>query len=752
MSSSRRSRRRRDEEAETERSAERGIDEMADSVHARRHGEDESEDASARSSRTRSKSKSRRSKSRQRASSTSSRRSRRRDEAGAEDDREDAKIEDALVLENLELEDSRKKRYQDGTINNKPESRRIQPLQLGQLVQIMPMALLFLRDAFGAGAGDLFLESAEAEDDRRAQHMLVDLMDTLNIAGDLSMSQYREFFGEHTPQSIAGGVRLIMLKCEPPFVPRDVGEDLVAVLGSLDSCATGEDCARVIGPILDQLPRQHFMALAELCAFLRDTATDTAELACLIGPALFSYGSTNISEDHAAASAAAIMDLLIEECEAFFGRMCAVSSLTGLGERNYIVSPSHAMLSRKSARKQGLGILGDSSGSHGASRTRSVAAQASLTAARMQQLVAFYNWRDPAKAAGVPALFENHDFVSIAKGLYMRYPDGIPRQWRDELIEMQSRGIEGLEWFDPAPVTVGANGRAPPPAPPRIRSGDPNRDRVDQIIDEIIDTEHAYHGLLVETLAYGKYIRMISLGKQGVDAQSRLGLSTSDVDTVFGMRLQAIVDLSERFLANLEVIDLVRTEPLDDLGRPGLLVDAISSIIDDLHVYAPYVSMHRAGDRIVKRALARISRRPTAAKRLIGSTESSRFRGSFAEIWEKSSVSSARLCGQSLESALITPVQRVPRYMLLTAELARRLPATHPAYTRVQEVARSVADLAEQLNHAMRQHEKISALLGDEKLEPHGSSRRNLFRSGSSKELIKMVYPSESLERDRSSR
>ncbi|GBG28141.1 Rho guanine nucleotide exchange factor, putative [Hondaea fermentalgiana] len=601
--------------------------------------------------------------------------------------------------------------------SEREKSRQMQPLQLGQLVQIVPVALLFLRDAHGQGAGDLFLDADES--DRAVQHLLVDLMDCINMEGDLTMAQYRELFGEHEPATIASAVRVVMLECEPRFVPREVGEELVQSLTTLDNCVTGRDCARMLGPALDKLPRAHYMALAELCAFLRDTGSDAAELACLIGPALFSDGRASVAEDHAAAAAAAIMDLLIEECGAFFGRVCAVSSCRGLGDRQNV---SPVSMAQQNALSNALRTEG---------RTRSAAEEASLTAARMKQLVTFYNWRDPAKAARVPLLFENHEFLNIAHAIHLRYPEGLPRPWRAELMEMKARGIEGAEWFDPSPPKPGAGVLLPPPPPPRS----PGSSRVDQIVNEIIDTEHAYHEVLVETLAYGKHIRMIARGRHGVEAMQRLGLSAADVDTVFGMRLEDIVDLSERFLAGLEVIDLVRTPPRHELGRPGLMADAMSAIIDDLHVYAPYVSMHRAGDKIIKGALARVTRRATGAKRLqqgLVGGEATRFRGSFAEIWENMSTSSARLCGQSLESALIAPVQRVPRYKLLFDELAKRLPGSHPAYERVNELAQNVADVADQLNQAMRQHEKIAMILGDDIPVAKASPRRTLFRAGSS--------------------
>ena len=67
--------------------------------------------------------------------------------------------------------------------------------------------------------------------------------------------------------------------------------------------------------------------------------------------------------------------------------------------------------------------------------------------------------------------------------------------------------------------------------------------------------------------------------------------------------------------------------------------------------------------------------------------------------------------GQTLASLLAMPVQRVPRYALLLAELARHTPTTHGDAGPTREALRLTADAAGALNAAVAAHEEQMLLL-----------------------------------------
>jgi len=86
----------------------------------------------------------------------------------------------------------------------------------------------------------------------------------------------------------------------------------------------------------------------------------------------------------------------------------------------------------------------------------------------------------------------------------------------------------------------------------------------------------------------------------------------------------------------------------------------------------------------------------------------------FLKIWEDFSSRSKRLKGQSLQSVLIMPIQRVPRYKLLLIELDKRLNVDDPAKNDLKAALGLITTVCTQINQALRQHEKLEALVGKE--------------------------------------
>ncbi len=69
------------------------------------------------------------------------------------------------------------------------------------------------------------------------------------------------------------------------------------------------------------------------------------------------------------------------------------------------------------------------------------------------------------------------------------------------------------------------------------------------------------------------------------------------------------------------------------------------------------------------------------------------------------------LCSSDLMSLLILPVQRVPRYQLLFAELLRLTPPTHPERPSVEAALSKVQSIAAQINEAKRRAEQMTSVL-----------------------------------------
>jgi len=70
------------------------------------------------------------------------------------------------------------------------------------------------------------------------------------------------------------------------------------------------------------------------------------------------------------------------------------------------------------------------------------------------------------------------------------------------------------------------------------------------------------------------------------------------------------------------------------------------------------------------------------------------------------------LRGQTLESLLIMPVQRVPRYALLLREILARTPHDHVDYADTLQALADVTEVAGQINAAIARHQRQASLVG----------------------------------------
>ena len=81
----------------------------------------------------------------------------------------------------------------------------------------------------------------------------------------------------------------------------------------------------------------------------------------------------------------------------------------------------------------------------------------------------------------------------------------------------------------------------------------------------------------------------------------------------------------------------------------------------------------------------------------------------------------------ALESLLIMPVQRVPRYQLLLGTLVKKTPADHVDHRPLQVALAKMRGTAEFINDAIRAGQALSKLLHLQKLFP---SAANLTANG----------------------
>lgn len=153
-------------------------------------------------------------------------------------------------------------------------------------------------------------------------------------------------------------------------------------------------------------------------------------------------------------------------------------------------------------------------------------------------------------------------------------------------------------------------------------------------------------------------------------------LGDSDLALVFG-NIDKVLDVSQSVLNSMTS----RFEQRWDADK-SLIGDVWLQHIDSLNVYKAHSVSYIAAMQVIKRL----------------QQENSRFR------------EFCRARPGQLESSLIAPVQRVPRYLMLMRELLAKTPRAHPDYANVAEVVSRIEKLANAVDQSVRDHESRTGI------------------------------------------
>mmetsp|Transcript_22370 Transcript_22370/g.43845 ORF Transcript_22370/g.43845 Transcript_22370/m.43845 type:complete len:594 (+) Transcript_22370:837-2618(+) len=576
-------------------------------------------------------------------------------------------------------------------------SVRISPEELGELVQYVPFILQWLRRE-DSEAGDLFCGAALDADEDEINDLLKSLYDAHMDQGSLGSDELTELLSAVEAAPWARAVHIIFTLAEPRLIEEDQVEELLAALG--DGGLTAEEAESGAGPVVQSMEENAREAFYELCVTMHDTCLDSEMTAFALASSLLFREPPS---DETRYRARVALSVLVDHVNEVFAK-------------DTEVAPAPVMRAPR-------------------------AMQNTMTTSdiriKREQLSAFYEWRDPLCMENVKDLFRNFEFIDIAHGLNNKY-GAVPEEWGDELQALADADTPGTEWFDITKAT---------PRPPDLsllpdinrtrplsRGGKYFPTKVDQVIDEIIVTEAHYHDMMHDLLdLYVSEISDIAEGRHGPDAQEELGLSAEVIRSCFGSRIENVLEASSTLLARLDLIGLVPLPPFDPVGRPGICARIFGDHAQDLRVYAPYISSHMTAMNDIKEAVARVEHEDrlhasSSARKLIKSGRRKDKRNSFVKIWFEKSQISNRLRGQTLESALMGPVQRVPRYRLLLETLLKEVPKidpNHPSLPLIEDALEKIKIAAVQINTAVKQHMKLQSMFGkDHMISPNSSIAR----------------------------
>ncbi|KAI8816289.1 uncharacterized protein EV422DRAFT_571856 [Fimicolochytrium jonesii] len=233
-------------------------------------------------------------------------------------------------------------------------------------------------------------------------------------------------------------------------------------------------------------------------------------------------------------------------------------------------------------------------------------------------------------------------------------------------------------------------------------SRDANEKRLN-IVREILDTERRYVDSLsiLQKMFLQPLMAAVGTSEEMLSKKMILGIFSE---------LPGIINVNSELKKQLE--NRLESSPWDPCN--GFIGDIFLNL-------APYLKMYSSYVKNFNNALSRV-------------TECSAKFPAFSHFIAKQHTN-PELKGLRLESFLIMPVQRIPRYKMLLEELVKKTDVHHPDHETLKNSLERIAEVAVFVNEAIREHEMVQELIAlqglihgmDEELVVPG---RRLIRRG----------------------
>lgn len=199
-------------------------------------------------------------------------------------------------------------------------------------------------------------------------------------------------------------------------------------------------------------------------------------------------------------------------------------------------------------------------------------------------------------------------------------------------------------------------------------------ERVEEILDELVASEKQYVGML-KTM-----IRQFVMRLRALIQMDRTVLTESDMSKVF-QNLEMILDTNRRLYADLKKLRI-----------DGRLVSG--AVAQTMSLYTPFFKMYTLY----------VNGYEQAVKMLTMFRQKRKAFDEFCQVGEK-------VAKVSLETMLIAPVQRLPRYLLLLETLESDTPKNDPSFAYVAAALEQVRKVTESINGQFRIQEDRNKVL-----------------------------------------
>lgn len=447
--------------------------------------------------------------------------------------------------------------------------------------------------------------------------------------------------------------------------------------------AVGKD-AEALSLALMRTSYESYRILEALAFLLNDLSADGGKkAAAALGPKVLLDKKLEKSKG---AAAGRIMLFLVEKCSALFGEMHCGKEF---GIRRHDTLPKEVKVETEDDK-------------------------------RAAHLRSFYGVVDEAMAGIEEMLFKHFFFEDIARAVYVKY-SCVPSGWVEELSKME----QVKEWFTPSilteksPEIQSKKPRSKPYAPPNARP------KAEYAVDEVCDSEQFYFNKMNAFIKkYIKAVREYSSSASPEQLEEIL-MKEQEINRYFGDQFRAILADTTGLLKELEVVNLMRVpRTKTELGRPGIVASILYKNATKLkETYAPYNGMFPATRRFVH---ARVMKAQQKNKKKKKYTD-------FIDLWNHISNGDDYMAGLTIETMIMEPIQRYPRYVILLKtllkEVGKEKGEKHPDYLIAKKAHVFFDQMTQELDKEIRRQEKIEEMKGSAEVVEAKSRRQAKAKS-----------------------
>lgn len=157
-----------------------------------------------------------------------------------------------------------------------------------------------------------------------------------------------------------------------------------------------------------------------------------------------------------------------------------------------------------------------------------------------------------------------------------------------------------------------------------------------------------------------------------------------------------------------------------NIGRAGVLSDVMVSMTGAMKTaYLPYNKYYSQSDGMLNAAQDALDQSQGGTSGVASSTRSGTSRRltefkknlNFIELWNEISQSKSSLRGQRIQSILIKPAHRFPKYKLFFERLLKKIGdevgEEHPTFVKVNNAHDALVDLTHQINADIERYQEI---------------------------------------------